>query len=133
MCTVVGKFYESISLMSKEEVMSEMFQVLQNMYGESAVYPEEILIPDWHHNKFFRGTYSNWPIGVDRTMYNNLCSPLSNLYMAGEACYDDVGYLHGAYISGRRTAEELYNCFSKNQCNQSLSELFNGKAFEFHS
>ena len=130
MCTVVGKFYESISLMSKEEVMSEMFEVLQSMYGEKAVYPEEILIPDWHHNKFFRGTYSNWPIGVDRAMYNNLCTPLSHLYMAGEACYDDVGYLHGAYVSGRKTADDLYDCISQDRCDPVPSQDY---SYEFSS
>ena len=118
MCTVVGDFYYSIENMKKEEVMNEMYKVLQTMYGAKAVYPEDILIPDWHHNKFFRGTYSNWPLGVDQTLYRNLCAPLNNFYMAGEACYDDVGYLHGAYVSGRRTAEELYNCFSNNECEQ---------------
>lgn len=40
MCTVVGQFYYSIENMRKEEIMSEMFKVLQTMYGERAVYPE---------------------------------------------------------------------------------------------
>jgi len=33
------------------------------MYGDKAVEPEDILIPDWNHNPLFFGSYSNWPIG----------------------------------------------------------------------
>ena len=44
--------------------MSELYQVLQDMYGEKAVPPEDILIPDWHTNSLFFGSYSNWPIGA---------------------------------------------------------------------
>ena len=42
------------------------------MYGEAAVMPEDILIPDWHHNPLFLGAYSNWPIGRKRKyQFNN--------------------------------------------------------------
>ena len=64
MCTVVGEFYDIVSTKTKEEVMSELYQVLQDMYGEKAVHPEDILIPDWHTNPLFFGSYSNWPIGT---------------------------------------------------------------------
>ena len=67
------------------------------MYGDKAVYPEDILIPDWHNNPLFFGSYSNWPIGVDTTFHQNLAAPMGNLYMAGEACSQNYnGYLHGA-------------------------------------
>ena len=67
------------------------------MYGDKAVYPEDILIPDWHNNPLFFGSYSNWPIGVDTTFHQNLASPMGHLYMAGEACSQNYnGYLHGA-------------------------------------
>ena len=26
----------------------EMFEVLKSMYGDRAIMPEEILVPDWH-------------------------------------------------------------------------------------
>ena len=39
--------------MSKEEVKKDLYKVLKNMYGEKAVEPEDILIPDWHTNPLF--------------------------------------------------------------------------------
>ena len=60
---MVGEFYDIVSTKSKEEVMKELYQVLKDMYGEKAVPPEDILIPDWHTNPLFFGSYSNWPIG----------------------------------------------------------------------
>ena len=63
LCTVVGEFYDIVATKSKEEVMKELYRVLQDMYGDKAVPPEDILIPDWHTNPLFFGSYSNWPIG----------------------------------------------------------------------
>lgn len=69
------------------------------MYGDKAVRPEDVLIPDWHTNPLFFGAYSNWPIGVTRKVYENLDAPVGRLYMAGEACSEQYnGYLHGALL-----------------------------------
>ena len=62
-CTVVGEFYDVVATKSKEEVMGDLYNVLYDMYGERAVQPEDILIPDWHTNPLFFGSYSVWPIG----------------------------------------------------------------------
>ena len=60
---MVGEFYDIVQTKSKEEVMAELYAVLKDMYGDEAVMPEDILIPDWHTNPLFFGSYSNWPIG----------------------------------------------------------------------
>ena len=97
LCTVVGAFYDLVSTMTKKQVMDELYEVLKEMYGDSAVRPEDILVPDWHSNPLFFGSYSNWPIGVDKKVYDNLDAPLGRLYMAGEAFSQNYnGYLHGA-------------------------------------
>ena len=62
-CSVIGEFYDIVLTKSKEEVMGELYSVLKEMYGDEAVMPEDILIPDWHTNPLFFGSYSNWPIG----------------------------------------------------------------------
>ena len=48
LCTVVGAFYDLVSTMTKEKVMDELYEVLKEMYGDSAVRPEDILVPDHH-------------------------------------------------------------------------------------
>ncbi|XP_023344218.1 polyamine oxidase isoform X2 [Eurytemora carolleeae] len=75
--TVLGNNWERVQHLTKNQIKHELFAVLRNMYGDKAVEPEDILIPDWNHNPLFFGSYSNWPIG--------------------EACSEDFpGYLHGA-------------------------------------
>merc|ERR1712142_282208 len=115
LCTVVGEFYDIVQTKSKEEELAELYTVLKDMYGDEAVMPEDILIPDWHTNPLFFGSYSNWPIGVSKTVYDNLDAPIGRFYMAGEACMSN-GYLHGALQSGQKTAGDLFNCMMKNHC-----------------
>ena len=64
MHTVVGEYWDIVATKSKEEIMDDLYRVLQDMYGTRAVKPEDILIPDWHSNPLFFGTFSNWPIGI---------------------------------------------------------------------
>jgi len=115
--TVIGNNWERVQYLTKSEVITELYQVLRNMYGEAAVMPEDILIPDWHHNPLFLGAYSNWPIGVNKKTYQNLDAPVGRLYFAGEACSENfTGYLHGALESGELTARNVYNCMEKDDC-----------------
>ena len=97
---MVGAYYDLVATMSKKKIMKDLYKVLQDMYGEKAVKPEDILIPDWHTNPLFFGSYSNWPIGitlmykiqmlnfnnssgVTKKVYENLDAPMGHLYMAG--------------------------------------------------
>jgi len=115
--TVVGNNWERVQYLTKQEIIAELYQVLRNMYGDDAVMPEDILIPDWHHNPLFLGAYSNWPIGVNKKTYQNMDAPVGRLYFAGEACSEDfTGYLHGALESGQLTAQNVYKCMEKNDC-----------------
>ena len=63
---MVGEFYDIVATKSKEEVKIDLYKVLKDMYGDKAVYPEDILIPDWHTNPLFFGSYSNWSIVMTR-------------------------------------------------------------------
>jgi len=111
LCTIVGNNWERVVTLTDEQRKQEIFEVLKSMYGDAAVMPEEILVPDWHTNPLFFGTYSNWPVGVSDTTYKNMDAPLGNLYMAGEACGQNFsGTIFGAQDSGNRTAKELIKC-----------------------
>ena len=96
LCTVGGEFYDTISSMSSEEVLEEMFSVLRNMYGHRAVRPEEIFIPDWASNPLFLGTWATRPLDMEH-LTHHLQAPLGRLYFAGEAFSQQYyGNLHGA-------------------------------------
>jgi len=115
--TVLGNNWERVKNLRKETIIEELYEVLKSMYGDKAVPPEDILIPDWHHNPLFFGAYSNWPIGISKKTYQNLDAPVGRFYMAGEACSPNFsGYLHGAMESGELTARNLFKCMSSGEC-----------------
>eukprot|EP00092_Neocalanus_flemingeri_P015289 GFUD01016527.1.p1 GENE.GFUD01016527.1~~GFUD01016527.1.p1 ORF type:complete len:554 (+),score=141.96 GFUD01016527.1:120-1781(+) len=117
LCTITGNNWERVSTLGKEQIKLEMYEVMKDMYGDKAVMPEDILIPDWHTNPLFFGSYSNWPIGVSAEVHRNLAAPVGHLYMAGEACSTQFsGTLNGADESGNQTAEELYTCMVEGWC-----------------
>jgi len=118
MVTVLGNNWDRVQHLSKNEVKAELFEVLKSMYGDAAVEPEDILIPDWDTNPLYLGAFSNWPIGVTDETYKNLAAPVDRLYMAGEACTYNAGYVHGAYESGEEVALKLYDCMINNVCEE---------------
>ena len=64
MCTVTTEFYSDVvAKKTKDEVIDDLYDILKNMYGDKAVKPEDILIPDWATNPLFQGTYSNPKVG----------------------------------------------------------------------
>ena len=83
LATVVGNNWERVATLTKDQIKDEITEVLKNMYGDKAEAPEDILVPDWHHNKLFLGSYSNWPIGLSHELFQNLDAPVGHLYMAG--------------------------------------------------
>jgi len=44
----------------------------------------DILVPRWWSDRFYRGTFSNWPIGVNRYEYDQLRAPVGRVYFTGE-------------------------------------------------
>jgi len=54
------------------DTRAEIMSVLRKMFGNDIPEMESILIPRWGKDPFFRGTYSNWPIGVSTKDFDEL-------------------------------------------------------------
>lgn len=54
-----------VEAQSDEVTLGEIMEVLWEMFGDQIPDATDILVPKWASNPLFRGTYSNWPIGVD--------------------------------------------------------------------
>lgn len=121
MVTVTYKESERIERMLDTDVAKEIVDVLQTMFPKINVpMPIDILVPRWRNNPLFRGSYSNWPIGMLTEHHDNMRAPLPQqsaqprLWFAGEAMSQDYyGYLHGAWIEGQKTARKIMDCISK--------------------
>lgn len=71
--TVTDKESRRIEQQSDNQTKAEIMEVLRNMFPDQDV-PDatDILVPRWWSNRFYKGTFSNWPIGVNRYEYDQL-------------------------------------------------------------
>lgn len=115
--TVTQNVAMQVDAMTDEEVQNEAMKILKSMYGSDIPEPTDILVPRWHSNPLFRGTYSNWPIGELREHHTNMKAPLLNrVFFAGEAMSTEFyGFLQGAWFSGAETGMQVVKCI-KTKC-----------------
>ncbi|KAI4983084.1 hypothetical protein ZWY2020_023576 [Hordeum vulgare] len=107
-----------IEQQSDKQTLTEAMEVLRKMFpGKDVPDATEILVPRWWSNRFFRGTFSNWPIGVNRYEYDLIRAPVGRVYFTGEHTSEKYnGYVHGAYLAGIDSANILINCAEKKMC-----------------
>ncbi|KAI9487922.1 hypothetical protein BDB00DRAFT_773571 [Zychaea mexicana] len=138
MVTTTYKDSERIERMSDTEIIEEITAVLQRMFPDFTVpRPLEILVPRWHSNPLFRGSYSNWPIGMQTQHHDNIRAPLPadskkpKVVFPGEAYSQDYyGYLHGAWLEGSSTADSILECMDDECTPQPFFDGITGCSWE---
>ncbi|KAL9688496.1 hypothetical protein QQ045_032918 [Rhodiola kirilowii] len=70
--TVTDDESRRIEQQADSETQAEIMGVLKEMFGKNIPEPTDILVPKWWSNRFYKGTFSNWPIGVTRYEYDQL-------------------------------------------------------------
>ncbi|CAM0914139.1 unnamed protein product [Alopecurus aequalis] len=116
--TVTDDESRRIEQQPDNQTMAEAVEVLRKMFPREDV-PDatDILVPKWWSNRFFKGTFSNWPIGVNRYEYDLIRAPVGRVYFTGEHTSEKYnGYVHGAYLAGIDSADILINCAKKKMC-----------------
>ncbi|CAD6265937.1 unnamed protein product [Miscanthus lutarioriparius] len=116
--TVTDEESRRIEQQSDNQTKAEIMQVLRKMFpGKDVPDATDIHVPRWWSDRFYKGTFSNWPIGVNRYEYDQLRAPVGSVYFTGEHTSEHYnGYVHGAYLSGIDSAEILINCAQKKMC-----------------
>ncbi|XP_002986593.2 polyamine oxidase [Selaginella moellendorffii] len=116
--TVTDDESRRIEQQPPNETIEEVHEVLKNMFGPSVPKPIDILVPKWFSNRFFGGSFSNWPIGVESYEFERIQAPLKGaLYFSGEHTHEHYnGYVHGAYYSGIDAANRLLACKKEGKC-----------------
>ncbi|XP_042498769.1 polyamine oxidase 6-like [Macadamia integrifolia] len=96
---------------------AEIMKVLRDMFGNHIPEATDILVPKWWSNRFFKGTFSNWPIGVSRYEFDQIRAQVGRVYFTGEHTSEHYnGYVHGAYLAGIDSANMMINCIKKKMC-----------------
>jgi len=100
---------EEVELLSDTETVAEAVVVLENIYGTKKVTPVvDSLITRWSADEWSGGSYSYLPKGANEDVYQTLAESVENIFFAGEATNKDYpATVHGAYLSGVRTAKEI--------------------------
>lgn len=114
--TVTDQESRRIEQQPDNTTMAEAVAVLRRMFPDEDV-PDatDIYVPRWWSNRFFKGSYSNWPIGVNRYEYDQLRAPVGRVYFTGEHTSEHYnGYVHGAYLAGMDSADILMNSIFNN-------------------
>lgn len=70
--TVSDEESRRIEQQSDEETKAEVMEVLREMFGKDIPEAIDILVPRWWSDRFFKGTFSNWPIGVNKNEYDEI-------------------------------------------------------------
>ncbi|CAL4941466.1 unnamed protein product [Urochloa decumbens] len=116
--TVTDDESRRIEQQSDNQTKAEAVEVLRKIFaGNDVPDATDILVPRWWSNRFFKGTFSNWPIGVSRYEYDLIRAPIGRVYFTGEHTSEHYnGYVHGAYLAGIDSADILIKCAHKKMC-----------------
>ncbi|XP_026389301.1 polyamine oxidase-like isoform X2 [Papaver somniferum] len=74
LATVTDDESRRIEQQSNSQTKEEIMDVLRNMFGKNIPDATDILVPKWWSNKFYKGTFSNWPVGVSRYEFDQIRS-----------------------------------------------------------
>jgi len=108
MCFITADFARTVEKWSDEQIKEKILSILTKIYGSEVIQqPSTIRITRWGSDPFSRGSYSFRTVGSTVSDIENLAKPVGRLHFAGEATYIDLGFAHGAYLSGRRAAQEV--------------------------
>lgn len=113
---VLAREYENLS---DEDVQEQAMVVLREMYGTDIPDPSDILVPRWSQDPLYRGSYSNWPLGVLDEHHENLRQPVGEdrVWFTGEAMAAEAyGYVQGAWTEGQATAGTIGECLVSGNC-----------------
>jgi monoamine oxidase len=104
-----GRFGLEIESWSDGQVVASALSVLRRIYGPGVPEPRGWLVTRWGRDPFARGAYSSLMPGASPDDYDILAAPVGKrLFFAGEHTHrEHPATVHGAYLSGLRTAEEV--------------------------
>jgi polyamine oxidase len=119
MVTAIDALAREYENLSDEDITEQAMLVLREMYGPSIPSPTSIVVPRWTLDPLYRGSYSNWPIGVLDQHHSNLRQPVGGdrVWFTGEAMSEEAfGYVQGAWNEGAATAKAIGECLTDGVC-----------------
>jgi len=112
----VGEHARQLEKLSDEEIVADAMGILRNMYGDETLEPLDYVRTKWASDPYAIGAYSYSHVGVTKSDYTALAEPvMDRVFFAGEATImDHTATVHGAYLSGIREAQQIYEIDLRN-------------------
>eukprot|EP01080_Neovahlkampfia_damariscottae_P012350 gene12350-6018_t len=113
---ISAEFAKQVETMKDEEVIEKSMKCLKTMFGDDVCNLKSYHVTRWWNDPFAHGSYSFDAVGFKPDDFDNLGNPIQNrLLFAGEAMINKGhSYVNGAYLSGEREANRLFNLINKN-------------------
>ncbi|RWW35847.1 hypothetical protein BHE74_00059177, partial [Ensete ventricosum] len=70
--TVTDEESRRIEQQPDSQTKAEAMEVLRNMFGKHIPEATDVLVPKWWSDRFFKGSFSNWPLGVNQYEYDQM-------------------------------------------------------------
>lgn len=104
-----GSYGAAVESFSDEEIVARALQTLGVIFGD-VPEPVDAVSTRWGSDPWTRGSYSYVPVGVPFDTYREMATPVGErLFFAGEATHSRFpSTVHGALLSGRRAARQIY-------------------------
>ncbi len=106
-----ASFARKVEKWSDQEIVDSAMETLRNIFGSNIPDPLDWQITRWADDPFVWGSYSYLAPGTSSETLKELARPVDGkLFFAGEATSSDYqSTVHGAYLSGIRAAEEIWD------------------------
>lgn len=97
----------SLEGLSEQAVGQQAFEALHSVYPRATI-PTTVVTSKWYADPFTLGSYSYVPPGATLTMYDTIAQLYGHIHFAGEHTHSKYpSTTHGAYLSGKRAANEI--------------------------
>ena len=92
-----------------DQIADSVLEALRGVYGDRVEVPYDVLVTDWQHDPYSRGSYAYMKPGASAADHDLLATPIDGvLHLAGEATWtDDPATVTAALRSGHRAAENI--------------------------
>lgn len=112
MVTVTDDESRRIEQQKDSKTKAEVMEVLKEMFGKNIPEATDILVPRWWSNRFYKGSFSNWPIGVNRYEYDQI-RVISRWRLVFMRCFSSSKLLIDKWLDNNNDYPRDYN-FSSN-------------------
>ncbi len=105
---LTSEFADKAVAMDTMSLNNSITEALRNIYGSNAVPPTHIYREQYYNNPLYLGSFVGHNVGYSLSAFDTLKAPHFSLHFAGGGFHKKYfGFVHGAYLSGIDTAEEV--------------------------